>query len=163
VLRDIYDEESHFQVNGDEILPQSYQLGPRDKPEKQRQAKFDWQKKVVQLNNDRSYPLTPGVQDAATFPLSWMIKPPADGEKGQVSIVDGKRLATFEYAVLGREKISTPFGDVDTLLVERRKEGQTKKAFRMWLDVDRSYLAVRLENIRPNNTMVFELQKAEGI
>ena len=33
----------------------------------------------------------------------------------------------------------------------------------MWLDFNRSYLAVRLENVRPNNTMVFELEKIEGL
>ena len=163
LLSDTYDEESHFQFDGDNIFPQSYRLGPLDNPDKQRMATFDWQKKVVKLNNDRSYPLKPGIQDAATFPLYWMIKPPVNEKNGDISIVDGKRMTTFKYTVKGKEKITTLLGEANTLLVERQKEGEPKKVFRMWLDIDRSYLAVRLENVRPNNTMVFELEKVEGL
>jgi hypothetical protein len=163
LLRDTYNEESHFQLEGGEIFPQSYQLGPANKPEKLRLATFDWNKKVVKLNNDRSYPLKPGIQDAATFPLYWMINPPVNDKTGDISIVDGKRMTTFKYVVKGKEKITTALGEANTLLVERQKEGEPKKVFRMWLDIDRSYLAIRLENVRPNNTMVFELEKVEGL
>ena len=163
LLRDTYNEESHFKLEGDNIFPQSYRLGPDDKPDKQRLASFDWQKKIVKLNNDRSYALKPGIQDAATFPLYWMIKPPVNEKTGDISIVDGKRMTTFKYTVKGKEKITTSLGEANTLLVERQKESEPKKVFRMWLDIDRSYLAVRLENVRPNNTMVFELEKLEGL
>ena len=163
LLHDVYDEESRFTIDGDTIFPQSYRLGPRNKPKKLRVATFDWERKVVRLNNDRSYPLKPGIQDAATFPLWWMIEPPGENEKGQVSIVDGKRLSTFQYTARGIQEIETPAGKVRALLVERRKPGETKKVFRIWLDVNRSHLAIRLENVRPNNTMVFELTEASGI
>jgi hypothetical protein len=92
-----------------------------------------------------------------------MINPPLGVEKGDISIVDGKRMTTFKYTVIGEQEIDTPLGKARTLLVERQKEGEPKKKFRMWLDLDRSYLAVRLENVRPNNTMVFELEKIEGL
>ena len=163
LLRDTYDEESHFQVDGDFIYPQSYRLGPADKPDKTRLAKFDWKKKVVKLNNDRSYKLVRGIQDAATFPLFWMINPPLGEKQGDISIVDGKRMTTFKYTVIGEQEIETPLGKAKTLLVERQKETEPEKKFRMWLDLNRSYLAVRLENVRPNNTMVFELEKIEGL
>ena len=163
VLRDTYDEESQFLVKDNYIYPKAYRLGPTDKPDKMRLAKFDWSSKVVKLNNDRSYKLVRGIQDAATFPLFWMINPPLDEKQGDISIVDGKRMTTFKYTVIGEQEIETPLGKAKTLLVERQKETEPEKKFRMWLDLNRSYLAVRLENVRPNNTMVFELEKIEGL
>lgn len=162
ILRDIYIEESHFEIDGVNIFPHSYRLGPEKKPEKERLAMFDWEKKVVKLNNNRSYPLQIGIQDAATFLFSWMLNPPVDKKHGEISIVDGKRLSNFKYVVKGPRKITTIMGEFETLLVERQDENDSRKKFRMWLDVNRQHLPVKLENVRPSNSMVFELEKVEG-
>lgn len=163
LLRDTYDEESRFRVDGDMIYPDNYRLGPRSEPDKQRVAEFDWNAKLVRLNNDRQYPLEPGIQDAASFPFWWMLKPPLDHDSGNISIVDGKRLSTFRYEVKGIQVLESVFGETPCLVVERRKPGEEKKIFRMWFAVDHHYVPILLESIRPNYTLTFELTEIRGL
>jgi hypothetical protein len=164
LLRDVYRETSDFKVEKDIIYPQRYKRAPVGKPDKARTAIFDWKTNKVTLNNDRVYDITPGVQDAASFLFYWMLTPPVEGNSGTITLVDGKRMTEYQYNIVGEEKIETLWGkETKALRVERQKKGETKKILRIWLAIDRNYLPVKIENVRPNYTMTFTLQKAEGI
>jgi hypothetical protein len=164
LLRDVYRETSNFKVEKDVIYPQKYNRAPVGKPEKARIAVFDWNTNKVSLNNDRVYDITPGVQDAGSFLFYWMLTPPVEGNSGTITLVDGKRMTEYEYRIVGEEKLETLWGkETKALRVERQKKGEKKKILRIWLAIDRKYLPVKIENVRPNYTMTFTLEKAEGI
>jgi hypothetical protein len=163
LMNDIYREESEFKVDGGMIFPLKYHQAPDKKPEKARIATFDWNKKKVSLNNDRVYDIHPGVQDPASFLFFWMLTPPMEGEKGTISLVDGKRMSKYEFKIIGHEKVATLWGDIDTLRIERQKEGNPEKILRMWLATDRNHVPVKIENVRPKYKMTFTLEKAEGL
>ena len=163
LLNDTYREESEFKVDGGMVYPLKYHQAPDKKPEKARIATFDWQKRKVSLNNDRIYDISPGVQDPASFLFFWMLNPPAGGQTGKISLVDGKRMKEFGYNVIGEEKITSLWGEINTLHIERRDKDNPEKIFAMWLAVERNYIPVRLENIRPKYKMTFTLEKAEGL
>ena len=163
LMNDTYREESEFKVDGGMIFPLKYHQAPDKKPEKARIATFDWNRKKVSLNNDRVYDIQPGVQDPASFLFFWMLTPPMEGEKGTISLVDGKRMSKYEFKIIGHEKITTLWGDIDTLRIERQKEGNPEKILRMWLATDQNHLPVKIENVRPKYKMTFTLEKAEGL
>jgi hypothetical protein len=163
IMNDIYREESEFKVEKGMIFPLKYHQAPDKKPEKARIATFDWDKKKVSLNNDRVYDIQPGVQDPASFLFFWMLTPPEEGGKGTISLVDGKRMTKYEFRIIGHEKVASLWGEIDTLRIERQKEGNPEKILRMWLATDRNYLPVIIENVRPKYIMTFTLEKAEGL
>lgn len=163
LMKDVYREESTFRVDKDMIYPLKYHQAPDKKPEKARIAIFDWEKRKVSLNNDRVYDISPGVQDPASFLFFWMLNPPAEGEKGTISLVDGKRMTKYEFKIIGIEQINTIWGEISALRIERQKEGEPQKILRMWLATDKQYLPVVIENVRPSYKMTFTLEKSEGL
>ena len=163
LMNDTYREESEFKVDGGMTFPLKYHQAPDKKPEKARIATFDWDNKKVSLNNDRVYDISPGVQDPASFLFFWMLSPPVKGQVGKISLVDGKRMKEYGFNVIGEEKLDTLWGEINTLHIERKDQDNPEKIFAMWLAVDRSYLPVKLENIRPKYKMTFTLEKAEGL
>ena len=163
LLRDTYREKSEFKVVADMIYPLSYHQAPDNRPDKARIATFDWDKKKVTLNNDRVYDISPGVQDPASFLFFWMLNPPRIGQTGKISLVDGKRMSQYEFKVIGHEKIESLWGKINTLRIERQKEGSPDKILRMWLATDYSNIPVIIENIRPKYKMTFTLEKADGL
>ena len=163
LMNDIYREESEFKVEKGMIYPLKYHQAPDKKPEKARIATFDWDSKKVSLNNDRVYDIEPGVQDPASFLFFWMLTPPEEGGKGTISLVDGKRMTKYEFRIIGHEKVASLWGEIDTLRIERQKEGNPEKILRMWLATERNYLPVIIENVRPKYKMTFTLEKAEGL
>ena len=163
LMKDTYREESEFKVDNGMIYPLKYHQAPDKKPEKARIATFDWNNKKVSLNNDRVYDIKPGVQDPASFLFFWMLAPPVEGEKGTISLVDGKRMTQYIFKIIGHEKVATLWGEINTLRIERQKEGSPNKILRMWLATDRNYVPVKIENIRPKYKMTFTLEKAEGL
>jgi len=163
LMNDTYREESEFKVDGGMTFPLKYHQAPDKKPEKARIATFDWDNNKVSLNNDRVYDISPGVQDPASFLFFWMLSPPVKGQVGKISLVDGKRMKEFGFNVIGEEKLDTLWGKINTLHIERKDQDNPEKIFAMWLAVDRSYLPVKLENIRPKYKMTFTLEKAEGL
>ncbi|NOY16607.1 MAG: DUF3108 domain-containing protein [Gammaproteobacteria bacterium] len=163
LLNDTYREKSRFKVKDGMIFPLNYRRSPDKKPEKARIASFDWNKKKVTLNNDRVYDISPGVQDPASFLFFWMLTPPRKGQTGKISLVDGKRMSQYEFKIIDHEKVESLWGKINTLRIERQKEGSPDKILRMWLATDYSYIPVVIENIRPKYTMTFRLEKANGL
>ena len=163
LMNDTYREESEFKVDKGMTYPLRYHQAPDKKPEKARIANFDWDKKKVSLNNDRNYDIKPGVQDPASFLFFWMLSPPAKGQTGKISLVDGKRMKEYEFNVIGEEKHASLWGEINTLHIERQDKNKPEKILRLWLAVDRNYVPVTLENVRPKYKMTFTLEKAAGL
>jgi hypothetical protein len=66
-----------------------------------------------------------------------------DRKEQQLYTTDGRRVTEYKYSVVGREKLATPLGELDTLHVKKIQEGGDKRGFDAWLAVDRHFLVVR--------------------
>ncbi|MGB2246538.1 MAG: DUF3108 domain-containing protein [Alcanivorax sediminis] len=66
-----------------------------------------------------------------------------------VTSVYGDRIRTHRFAVIGRETIKTPLGKLDTLLVEKKREGDSKKKRRtlFWVAPSLDYMVVKAKHI----------------
>lgn len=145
-------EVSTLTVDKDTILPQTYNferggLGKAKKVD----LKFDWTSKVV-TGSDRGdaikLPLNRGVLDKSTYQLVLQHDIAAGKQSMSYQVVDGDEVDTYDFRVLGSEKVETKAGQIDAIKVERvRDPTQSKRVTVLWFAKDWDYLLVRLQQV----------------
>jgi len=142
-------ESSTFRHEGEAFLPDTYQY-KRSGLGKSRESEltFDWAaKKVTGKDKDDpvSLPLDRGLLDKSTYQLK-LQQDVADGKKSMsYQIVDGDSIDTYEFRVIGPERIRTPLGLFDAIKVERvRDPTKSSRKTELWFAKDWDYLLVRL-------------------
>jgi Protein of unknown function (DUF3108) len=109
-----------------------------------RSVTFDWAAGKVQLvdgDKKQTVPLRPNTWDAASVACSFAFSLP-DGKEQRLYMTDGRRITEYRYSVLGREKLTTPLGQLDTVHVKKIQDKGDKRGFDAWLAVDRHFLLV---------------------
>ena len=145
-------EVSVFTVNKGTFLPVSYRFsrGGIGKG-KEINLDFDWQQKqVMGTYRDESVhlPLNRGLLDKSTYQLA-LQQDVADGKTSMsYQVVDGDEVETYDFRVLGEERVRTKAGLIDAIKVERVRD-PTKSARKtvLWLAKDWNFLLVRLHQI----------------
>ncbi|MEO8626672.1 MAG: DUF3108 domain-containing protein [Betaproteobacteria bacterium] len=111
-----------------------------------RSATFDWNANQIELNDSgtkQTVALPPHTWDATSFAWNFAFAPP-EGKEIKINVTDGRRVTDYKYAVLGHEKLATPLGEMDTLHVRKVQDEGDKRAFDVWLAVDKHYAPVRI-------------------
>jgi len=145
-------EESTIRLDKDTLLPQSYtfERGGLGKAKKIN-LDFDWASKMV-TGSDRGdpvkVPLNSGMLDKSTYQLALQRDVAAGKKSMSYQVVEGTDTDTYDFRVLGAEKVSTKAGSVDAIKVERvRDPTQNKRTTVMWFAKDWDYLLVRLQQV----------------
>ncbi|MPQ70573.1 MULTISPECIES: DUF3108 domain-containing protein [unclassified Pseudomonas] len=145
-------EESTIRLDKDTLLPQSYNFerGGLGKAKKIN-LDFDWASKMV-TGTDRGdpvkVPLNSGMLDKSTYQLALQRDVAAGKKSMSYQVVEGTDTDTYDFRVLGAEKVSTKAGSVDAIKVERvRDPTQNKRTTVMWFAKDWDYLLVRLQQV----------------
>ncbi|KIH82294.1 DUF3108 domain-containing protein [Pseudomonas batumici] len=145
-------EESTIRLDKDTLLPQSYtfERGGLGKAKKIN-LDFDWSSKMV-TGSDRGdpvkVPLNSGMLDKSTYQLALQRDVAAGKKSMSYQVVEGTDTDTYDFRVLGSEKVSTKAGSVDAIKVERvRDPTQNKRTTVMWFAKDWDYLLVRLQQV----------------
>ena len=110
-----------------------------------RSASFDWTASQLHLTDGdkkQTVQLRPNTWDTATLACAFAFSLP-DGKVQQLYMTDGRRVTEYKYSVFGREKLATPFGELDTVHVKKIQEEGDKRSFDAWLAIDRHFLLVR--------------------
>jgi hypothetical protein len=92
--------------------------------------------------------LPPDAQDRLSFLLALSFLPGRAKTAG-FAIFDGKGQSRHEYRVAGRERLKTPAGEFDTVVVERTSGND---AARLWLAAEIGHLPVRLLVVQKDGT-----------
>lgn len=74
----------------------------------------------------------------------------AAGERAYtVTTAYGKRIRTHRFEIIDEETIDTPMGEIDTLVVEKKREGDKKKKRRtlFWVAPSLDYMVVKARHI----------------
>ncbi len=119
-----------------------------------RGASFDWVAGEVQLTDGekkQTAPLPPNTWDAASFAWSFAFSRPQSKDL-QVYVTDGRRMTEYRYAILGREKLDTPLGELETVHVKKVQEEGDKRAFEVWLAIDQHFLPARVRATEKDGT-----------
>lgn len=132
-------------------------IAPRLATEKRRgkaqtATHFKADEKLITFSaSERSYPLLPGAQDKATFPIQ--LAGIARADSAQLSagvdmlVGDDKDATTFNFAVVGREQIDTGMGTLDTWHLSRPpRPGSYNSRLDVWLAPAHNWYPVQLRN-----------------
>ena len=109
-------------------------------------GRFDWSAHQAMVRDDHGsdiIPLHDNSWDLTSFTYTFAFNPPGRGDM-DVYLASGRRMSRFRYTISGREKIDTGAGTLDTLHVRKILEGGDKRAFDLWLAVNRHYLPVKI-------------------
>jgi hypothetical protein len=112
---------------------------------------FDWTAKMV-TGTDRGdavkIPLNRGMVDKSTYQLALQHDVAAGKKTMSYQVVDDGEVDTYDFRVLGAEKVETKAGKIDAIKVERvRDPTQSKRITVMWFAKDWDYLLVRLQQV----------------
>ena len=145
-------ETSTLTLDKDTLLPQSYHferggLGKAKKAD----LDFDWTNKLV-TGTDRGdavkIPLNRGMVDKSTYQLALQHDVAAGKKTMSYQVVDDGEIDTYDFRVLGSEKVDTKAGKIDAIKVERvRDPTQSKRITVLWFAKDWDYLLVRLQQV----------------
>ncbi len=114
-------------------------------------ARFDWDAKVLTQeyrDGPRTEPLPEEAQDRLSFLLALSFLP-GRAETMRFAIFDGRGQSRHEYRIAGRERLKTPAGEFDTVIVER---DSGKEHARLWLAAGLGHLPVRLLVVQKDGT-----------
>ncbi len=121
-----------------------------------RAADFDWNANRIKLTDGAKVeivPLPENTYDQTTFTYAFSFQPPVSEIK-PVHLTDGRKLTEYKYKILGREKLNTPLGELDTLHIQKVREGDDKRGFEVWLSAQHYYLPVQIRFIEKDGTVL---------
>jgi hypothetical protein len=159
-------ERSDFVVHDGQIRPLEfwYEDGSR-KGEDNVHAVFDWDAGTVIIAAERHTQLTlqPGVLDRGSMQVAVMRDMASSAMPGPYVLADEDALKTYEYALEGEERTSTPLGELTTLRYRQQRQGSSRSTA-LWVAPQLKYLPVRIEQVRDGETdTVFVLESVQGL
>ncbi len=146
--------ESRGLVTGNGLRPLHFQEENSRKPKCV--ADFDWDARKLTLTEGESVStvdLPDNSYDQTSFSYAFAFRPP-DGELPPVHLTDGRRLADYKYKMLGKEKIKTSMGELETVHFQKIREGDDKRGFDVWLATGHHYLPVQVRFVEKNGTVL---------
>jgi hypothetical protein len=121
-----------------------------------RAADFDWDAKLIKLTDGakvETVPLPENTFDQTSFAYAFSFRPPSD-EILPVYLTDGRKLSDYKYQIIGKEKLKTPLGDLETVHVQKIQEADDKRGFEVWLAVEHHYLPVQIRFVEKDGTVL---------
>ncbi|MBT8767620.1 DUF3108 domain-containing protein [Metapseudomonas boanensis] len=159
-------EVSTFRVENNAFLPLTYRFNRSGLGKsKQVEFDFDWTQKQI-IGSDRGaqvrLPLNRGLQDKSTYQLV-LQHDVADGKKSMsYQVIDGDEIETYDFRVLGEERVHTEAGVVDAIKVERvRDPTQSSRKTVLWFAKDWDFLLVRLHQVEKDGKE-YQIMLKEG-
>lgn len=154
---DIVTESSTMERSGSQLKPLSYtydQAGGKDI--KHESVFFDWQQRLIKFSDGggKEFSLSDHAYDVLNFQIGLMLTLQQGTQEFVFDVADYRGLYTFHSRVVGKEKISLPFGDLETIKVDsrNRKDG---KHFIFWCAPAFDYLPVRVEYTKKPGGIVY--------
>jgi len=141
-------QTSLFCLKDGRIRSQRFESTLENDPKQSYTLDFDWDKHTVTDNSGQVRQIPDDAIDSFALQQAvrlWVLahandaKPPV----AEFTMVDNKNLTHYQFRFSGHQKIDTPAGSFDTLLMERIDNPD--KIGRFWLAPDRGYMPVRTE------------------
>ena len=145
-------ETSTFKVENNSLLPLTYtfERGGLGKAKKVN-LDFDWATKMVTGTENKDpvkLPLISGMLDKSTYQLALQRDVAAGKKSMSYQVVEGEDVDTYDFRVLGPEKVETKAGSIDAIKVERvRDPTKNKRTTVMWFAPKWDSLLVRLQQV----------------
>lgn len=176
-------EEGVFELDGRELRPRSFLEDRKgDKRAYHRAVTFDWDKRLLRFADGRQSPLPVDTQDQSSILYWFMLHPlpPADGRL--IPITNGKDIDPYTFVFRGTETLNTPFGTLDTIVIERLSQRQVRREracapgadgprpascnekadddFLVWLAPSKGNIPIKLRKRKNNQVLTLVLDSA---
>ena len=157
-------ETSVFRLENNAFLPQTYRFNRSGLGKsKQIELDFDWGEKQV-IGSDRGnqvrVPLNRGLVDKSTYQLVLQHDVAAGKKSMSYQVIDGDEVETYDFRVLGEEKVETKAGTVDAIKVERVRDPEQSQD-RSLVRQEWGYLLVRLNQVEKDGKE-YQIMLKEG-
>ena len=154
---DVVTEHSTMERIGSKLKSLRYtydQTGGKDI--KHESVVFDWQQGLIKFTDGggKEFPLSDHAYDLLNFQLALMRILQQGEQEFVLDVADYRKLYTYYSHVVGKEKVSLPYGDLDTIKVDSRNR-QDGKHFIFWCAPALDYLPVRVEYTKKPGGIVY--------
>lgn len=146
------DEVSTFTFNNGTFEPATYRFKRTGMGKsKNIELDFDWnEKKVIGTHRGDPVllPLVRGLLDKSTYQMALQADVAAGKTSMSYQVVDGDEIDTYDFRVLGPDRVRTQAGLLEAIKVERvRDPTKSPRKTVLWLAPDWDYLLVRLHQV----------------
>ena len=141
-----------------------YTYDRRGRKERRVEVVFDWSKgRVINTVDGQTWRMAVPERtlDKQNHLLALMLDLASGKRRMSYRVADGGKLKTYVFRYRGQQSISTPFGDLDTLVMERTRLGATRKTT-FWLAPSLDYLPVHIEHREGNRLISMYIRAASG-
>ena len=111
---------------------------------------FDWAAGRV-TGSSKGEPVdvatVPDLQDPVSLQVAVMAALQNGRQPGRQPMLEGRKIKTYDYLLLRRERVKTPAGSFDTVVYTSSRAG-SDRVTHMWLAPSLGYLAVQVEQYR---------------
>ena len=146
--------ESRGLITRSGLRPLHFEENRSGKPK--RAADFDWDARLIKLtdgDNVSTAELPDNTYDQTSFSYAFAFRSP-DEELPPVHLTDGRRLSEYKYKMVGKEKIKTSLGELETVHLRKVQEADDKRGFEVWLAVGHHYLPVQIRFIEKDGRVI---------
>lgn len=84
------------------------------------------------------------IQDKLSYQLQLALDVAAGKKVLNYQVADGKRIREYKFSVAGREVLQTPLGKIETIKVQRVREGDSDRETSIWFAPEWNYALVKL-------------------
>lgn len=142
-------EESHWRLQDQQLQPLNYSYERvKKKKTTHKKTHFDWISKQADYSGNEtssSFKLEHGMTDKLLYQINLM-RDLSLGKKPPIyTVVDGEKIKTYHFEQNGREVISTPIGEFETIKVIRKKPDEKEYSI-LWCAASLHYLPIKVEN-----------------
>jgi hypothetical protein len=118
-------------------------------------ADFDWalgELTMTEGDEVEKVALVPMTFDQASLPYAFVFSDPPVSGLLSVRVTDGRKLQEYDLAFVGRERIDTTLGALDTLHYRKVQPPGDKRGFEFWLGIGHHRLPVRIRIVEKDGT-----------
>ena len=128
-------------------------------------VEFDWSGGQVRntLNGHSwSMSLESGMLDKLVYLLELMHDLSGSFQQARYAVADGGKVKTYVMTRVGEARVDTVMGSLDTVIVERRREGD-ERVTRIWCAPRLRFLPVKVEHLERGETVQLSLKRLQGL
>ena len=157
-------ERSVWEPSGSQIRSLRYDYERRGTKERRVEVIFDWSTgRVTNHVNGETWQMEvpEPTFDRQSHLLALMRDLASGARPASYRVADGGKLKTYQFSHLGHERVSTAFGNLDTVVLERTQPGATRRTT-FWFAPSFDYLPVQIEHREDSGTIVVRIRDVSG-
>ena len=159
-------EDSHFSVEGDQIVGERFVYQLSGVSNRRREVLFDEEAGTIRSLRKKvwtEHPWSPDVLDRLSQQEQMRLKlllAETPLERISLSIVDGPKIKLKHFDLIETAVIETPVGALNTVHYRLIHEEPDERSSDTWLAVDHDFLMVRTEHVEKGSETVIQLESA---